>query len=164
MDFESYPDLNAPSSSSNIINSNSSTSDIRSSNFINENDKIIEWCNKLETIERTAPAIFKFYTELCNDKTGPSNNHPKAIFTKFKFTDRGFFRYFSPLEPIKPQHQNMKLLKNNFTQTTSKPTILIISIAQQKQKSKILSTKPSLLPSLEQVIIKVSNTDKLPTL
>ena len=87
------------------VSNDSPNSDIRNSSLINEQEKIIEWCNNLELIERKADDVVKFFIDLSNDKIGPINHHPEAIFAKFKYKDRAFFRYFTSAEILKPLHQ-----------------------------------------------------------
>jgi hypothetical protein len=81
------------------------TQDIRRIEYINETDRIKEWCSILDLGCKTAKEIVEFFLSVKGDKKGRTNRKLDAIFTKIERIDRGFFRSFASNQAIKPAHQ-----------------------------------------------------------
>ena len=81
--------------STNSHSSSSNSNDIRQTVSTNNHAKIIEWCNKFDLYDRSPKGAVQFIADLLKEKSERPNPHYEAIFSKIKYNDRGFFRYFT---------------------------------------------------------------------
>jgi hypothetical protein len=84
---------------------NFSKKDIRNQTPINEQNKIIEFCNEINQCQRDPESLVNFFIKIKNDKKGLPRTSLKAIFSKISHRDRDFFRTFARNDTIKGQHQ-----------------------------------------------------------
>jgi hypothetical protein len=69
----------------------------------------------MDSYGRSPKGITQLFMDLSKERTGQPSSRNQAIFSKIKYNDRGFFRYFTTNELTKPKHQKeYEALENEY--------------------------------------------------
>ena len=113
--------------------------DIREQEYINEQEKIIEFAKELEECGNNVEKIVRFMNKIIKDKKGAPRKALGGIFSKIKYRDRGFFRNFTNNPSLRCQHQvEYEKIEQAFHENYKKVANVTFLNRTAKKKARVL--------------------------